>query len=170
MNDSIWRSRLTKAAAISLAVVLCVPAVDALGATDEEARNESAARQAGIDAQAIIGDGDLAGFAERLQAKTASEDAQPPAAFAREVGLPADCRNVHVDASGTVVGCTVAGTAEDAAAGVRERMTSLGWAEVGLGAVEGATYVKEGGTYSWVLVTCTQVGDATTIVYRCVAR
>ena len=168
MTDSVWRVRMAKALAIVVGFVLCVPTIDALGILDEEAAAQPA--NVGLDARAIIGDGNMDGFIERVQKVVTPASADLPSAFAREVGLPFGYRDLRVDSSGTIVSCVMDSMPDAAADVVGKRMAEAGWREVTLGSVEGATYVKDSGSCAWVLVTCTQVGDATTVVYRCVYR
>ena len=159
---------MAKAVAITAGLVLCVPAVDALGVFEEEAVAQPA--QAGIDAQAIIGDGNPEGLLKRMESAATSTKAVLPPEFAREISLPLGCRDLRVDASGTVVSCIVDSESEAVADAVSKRMEERGWREVSLGSVEGATYVKDEGSCAWALVTCAQAGDATAVVYRCVYR
>lgn len=159
---------MAKAVAITAGLVLCVPAIDALGIWDEEA--VAPAANVGIDARAIVGNGDPDGFIERVQKVASPKDADLPPAFAREIGLPFGYRDVRVDSTGAVVSCIVDSAADVVSDAVGKRMVERGWREVPLGSVEGATYVKDSGSCTWALVTCTQAGDATAVVYRCVYR
>ena len=103
----------------------------------------------------------------RLEEAAGEVDGEVPEGFLREVGLPQECRDVRADGDGGVVGCTVEGDAREVLEGIELRMRGLGWTSVPLGNGEGATFVKEGGSITWVMVTCTQVGPATSVVFRC---
>lgn len=180
MTRDVLQTRFAKAAAITALLVVSVPAIgaltelgggerasDAYGATGTGATSLT---QAGIDARALIGRGDALGFLSRLEKASAAEMAVVPDAFDDEIGLPAKYRDLRVSENGTVIGYVVDSPSETAAGDVRSRMAQGGWREVPLGSVEGATYVKDGGKCGWTLVTCTQVGSATHVVYRCVFR
>ena len=180
MTQDISRARLAKAVAATALLVISVPAIgalselgagecspDAYGATGAE---EASLAQAGIDARTLIGRGDALGFLSRLEEASTIEEAAVPEAFEEEVGLPVKYRDLRVSESGTVIGFVVDASAEAAASDVRSRMAKGGWSEVPLGSIEGATFVKAGGKCSWTLVTCTQAGPATNVVYRCVFR
>ena len=103
----------------------------------------------------------------RLEGAAGSADDGVSEGFLREVGLPPKCRDVRSDDAGRVVGCTVDGGSGEVLGGIERRMQGSGWACVPLGNGEGATFVKEGGGITWVIVTCTQVGSATSVVFRC---
>lgn len=159
---------MAKACAITLGLVMCVPVVDALGFAGEQ--EAGGAVQAGIDARAIIGDGDPYGFVDRMNDAVKTEGVTLPSAFAAEIGIPSDARDIRVDSTGAIVGYVVDVPADEANAAVSARMKERGWNEVALGAVEGSTYMKNSGSCTWALVTCTQVGEATNVVFRSVYR
>lgn len=169
MMDRVWRTRIMKAVAITFCLIMCVPAIDALG-NEGDGADALEQKSAGIDARSIIGNGDPDGFVRRVNQAATPKEAALPAVFAQEVGLPRGARDVRVDSGGAVIGCSVALPAEDVADAISEQMAARGWREVPLGSVEGATYVKDAGSCSWSLVSCTQIGDKTAVVYRCVYR
>ena len=178
MTNDVAKRRLAKAVAITVMAVMCIPAIDALaysGAArvwDEVAQSSasSGAARAGIDAAALIGDGGAGSFLSRLESAAAIQDASLPEAFEREVGLPGQHRDLRVSGDGTVVRCVVDAPPDAVAKDVGARMEAGGWREVPLGSLEGSTYVKPGGECAWVLVTCTEAGAATGVVFRCVYR
>ena len=178
MNNQVSRRRLAKALAITMALVFCVPAVEALadaGSVPESEPGSSVAafegpRRVGIDAQALIGQGDAYAFLTRLEEASLPNEPVLPQAFMLEVDLPRRYRDLRATEDGTVIGCVVDAPINVVEQDVRSRMSAKGWSEVSLGAVEGSTYIKSGGICTWVLVTYTQVGDATNVVYRCVYR
>lgn len=180
MTNDVDGRRLARAIAIVAMLFLSVPVVGALadsggappgyGGFESARPHISESRRARIDADALIGTGDAFGFLSRLEAASSTGGASAPKAFEREAGLPRNHRDLRVSEDGAVASCMVDAPADFAADDVRKRMVAKGWSEVPLGAVEGATYVKADGQYTWMLVTCTQVGDATNVVFRCVAR
>ena len=177
MTDRVSGSRAAKAFAITCALVLCVPAIGAIAGTGhaQESRAVEAGAPvgrmgAGIDAGTLIGGGDALGFLSRLEEASLAEGTRLPEAFEREVDLPRGSRDVRVSEDATVVGCIVDTPPDEAMREVQSLMAAKGWAEVPLGSVEGSTYVKFQGECTWTLVTCTQVGIATNVVYRCVCR
>ena len=107
---------------------------------------------------------------DRVEALADSALAWPSMQFCDEVGLPAEARDVRVSAGGSVVGFVVDGDVADVLEAVDSTLQSKGWTAVELGAVDGSTYVKTGGSYSWALVTGTQVGESVSVVVRCMRR
>ena len=167
MTDAVQKTRLAKAVAILIAIVLCIPAADALYGQRASVLPDDS--RAGLDAQRIIGDADAVGFVERMEEAASARDAQPSPAFQKEIGLPAPCRDVRADSTGTIVSCIVDGEPEAVFESVASHMAERGWRSIALGSVEGATFVKEEGQCTWTLVTCTQVGNSTNIVFRCLS-
>lgn len=178
MNNQVSRRRLAKALAITMTLVFCVPAVEALadaGSTQGADFGSGVAafegsRYEGISARTLIGQGDAFSFLARLEEATSSNEPVLPQAFELEVDLPRRYRDLRATDDGRVIGCVVDAPVSAVEQDIRSRMPAKGWSEVPLGSVEGSTYVKSGGRCSWVLVTYTQVGDATNVVYRCVYR
>ena len=167
MREEVLASRSKAAVALTALSVFAVPAADvALGAHGARAA-DGAVESRGVSASAILGDGSPEGMLLRLEETAGDADGEVPEGFLREVGLPRECRDVRVGGDGRVVGCTVDGGAEEVLGGIELRMRGLGWTSVPLGNGEGATFVKEGGSITWVMVTCTQVGPATSVVFRC---
>lgn len=118
----------------------------------------------GLDASSIEW-GDPYAALDQLE-ECASVEAQPPDAFMREAGFPSGAREQHADTSGMVVGCTLDSPEDVSFAAVCDVLAAKGWACVPLQGMSGATFVKRGGGLRWMLVTCTQVGEATSVVYR----
>lgn len=167
MREEVLASRSKMAVALTALIVFAVPAADvALGAHGARAADGTAGPR-GVSASAILGDGGPEGMLLRLEEAAGEVDGEVPEGFLREVGLPQECRDVRTDGDGGVVGCTVEGDAREVLEGIELRMRGLGWTSVPLGNGEGATFVKEGGSITWVMVTCTQVGPATSVVFRC---
>ena len=174
MKEPIMKTRAAKAIAIVVALLCAIPAANALAGGGVDA----APPQAGLNATEIVGDGSALGILDRLEKKAANADSDADAGFGatvsqdfeREIGLPPSCRSVRVDETGTVTSCVVDGNSDDALASETRRMQEHGWSAVPLGAVEGATFVKADGSLAWCMVTCTQVGPSTSIVYRSVSR
>ena len=96
--------------------------------------------------------------------------ADVPPQYAAEIGMPAGVRDVRVSSDGAVVGYVVEGAADEVAKEVDACFTARGWISVSLGGIEGRTYLKQEGCYTWALMTATQVGDSTSVVVRCQRR
>lgn len=163
MSRAIDASRLARALAIVVVLLLAVPVADALLQRDGADVLDVAAEE-GITAREIIGEGDPLQMLDRLEGVLVDESQGLPDGLADEVGCLPAYRDLRVGADGSVVSYVVDGDASDISEALRTHMEGKGWARVPLGGVEGATYVKEGGEYTWVLATCTQVGDATSVV------
>lgn len=174
-----WRP--LKAAAIVLALVLVAPGVDAVMRFAAEPEREAVAAE-GLDAGALIGPGDPFTTLAALEAVAdagggagggytdGGEDgtAVPPAAFMEEIGLPVGARDVRTQGDGTLVGYVVDADRDVVADDLAALMKARGWTRVSLGEEGAATYVKSKGRCTWALATCTQVGDATSVVVRSV--
>lgn len=160
-------SRAWKAAAITLMLVIAAPVANVLigGGVGPAAEAEVAAE--GIRARDLVGAGDPFEALLELEGVAGRSRFELPPWFEEEVGLPPDCRDVRADPCAGVMGCVVDGSSDRVFAGVRQGMQDAGWRVVPIGGVDGATFVKEEGRCRWVMVTCTQVGEATSIVYRC---
>jgi len=104
---------------------------------------------------------------EALERRLDAMEGSPPDSFADEIGLLATSRDVRVSDDGTVVGYLAKGGETEVMAQVAELFGLSGWQCVPLGAVTGATFVKDGGKLRWALVTCTGVGEWTSVVVRC---
>lgn len=180
MTKTVSGKRVTKAIAITAALILSVPAVGAIADPDDAAAipelrrgSVSGFRQsqhAGIDASDLIGDGSAFGFLSRLEEASASEKTFMSETFKQEVGMPHAYRDFRASDDGTVASCLVDAPSGSVSDDVLLQMIGKGWSDIPLGSIEGATYVKAGGRYTWMLVTCTQVGEATNVVYRSVFR
>ena len=151
------------------ALVAFVP-VSGLVAERASAEPQRAAADGGIRAADIIGGSDVEKALERMEGIARADGGELPAYFGEEIGLVEGARDVRVDAAGRIVGYTVDAPVEEAFGRVRERMARAGWSEVSLGGAEGSTFVKGDGKCAWTLVTCTQVGNATGVVFRSVVR
>ena len=160
------RMRALKAVAIVMALLLMVPGVEAIVrvAGGTAAYGSTAG---GIDAQSLVQAPDPFAALDRVDEFVAAGNADVPEEFSREIGFLPGASDIRVDATGSVVGYAVAGDAGEALDGLVAHMEARGWTAVSLGGVDGATFVKEGGSCTWALATCTQVDDATSVVVRC---
>ena len=166
MTDVVQKGRIAKAVAVVIALLAFVPASGlVVERLDDAACSPSDAP--GFNAAQVIGGRDPLGMLERLEEMDEATGVDLPASFDGEVGLVDGARDVRVGEGGCVVGCVLDCDAPQAFRRVDEHMRAKGWAQVSLGGVEGATYVKQGGDLRWTLVTCTQVGAATSMVFRC---
>ena len=119
----------------------------------------------GLDASSIEWGGNPYAALDQLE-ELASTEAQPSDVFVREAGFPSGAREQHADMSGMVVGCTLDSPEDVALAAVCDALATKGWACVPLQGMSGATFVKREGELRWMLITCTQIGEATSVVYR----
>lgn len=110
---------------------------------------------------AVAGD-DLAGWDESFS-WTAGYAQALPEGFAAEV-LALEGVDAKVSDRGSVVGYCVDGDPEAVGDSVRDELSSRGWTAVESGADTLRTYVKGSGRYRWASVSCTGVGDATSVV------
>ena len=166
MSDVVPRGRLVAALLIAAALVLAAPVADALvGWRCEAGEVASGQPIVRLGEQGIAGNPLM--VVDGIEVDIDATGASVPGYFAEEVGLPEAYRDVRVDGTGHVVGCVVDGRADEVIASIVGRMEDRGWTAVPLGQAEGATFVKAGGACTWVLATCTQVGDSTSVVYRC---
>lgn len=168
MNDAVPRGRLFAALLIAAALVLSVPVADALIGWCRET-GEAASGQPIVVLGKPGAAGDPLAVLDGIEVDIDATGAPVPDYFAEEVGLPEAYRDVRVDGTGRIVGCVVDGRADEVIAGIVGHMEDWGWTAVPLGRAEGATFVKAGGACTWVLATCTQIGDSTSVVYRCAA-
>ena len=160
------RYRALKALALVMAVLLMVPGVEALLKVAWPPSKAVAVAE-GIDSQALLRVGDPFEALDRLDGVADAGNGDVPAELSEEVGLLPGARDVRVDATGAVLGYVVPGESSAVERLLCDRMKSFGWSAVSLGGVEGATYLKSQGTFTWALVTCTQVDDTTSVVVRC---
>lgn len=169
MKSDVGCKRLAMAVAIVVVLVAAVPitgiAFEALSGSPAQAVADG-----GIRAADIVGEGDAGETLNKIEELADASQAKLPAYFEEEIGLLDGARDVRANDTGRVVGFLVDGSSHEAFDCVRENMIRTGWSEISLGETEGATFVKEGGSCTWALVTCTQVGPATAVVYRCVVR
>lgn len=167
MSSDVAVPRAARALAITLALVLLVPAVGALGElVHDPVEYIGGMDEGGISARKIVEGGDPSVVLLRVEEAAKAGSVEAPVWFATEVGVPSDFRDFRVDSSGEVVGFVVDGEPREVMSALGERMVEAGWSMVSLGGVEGATFMKEGGECTWLLVSCVQVGDATSVVFR----
>ena len=156
--------RQLRALCIVAALVLAAPIIDAVlpeaGASASDAVVEA---PAGIASSLLTNSASVDEALVRLES-LASPDETVPSWFEREVGFLPGARDIR--ASGPVVGYVVDGESSAAMVSIQARMAERGWTCVSLGGVEGATFAKPSGVCTWVLVTCTQVDGATSVVAR----
>lgn len=166
MSGAVSRCRPVAALLIAAALVLSVPVADALiGRCRETGEAASGHPIVSLGKSSIAGD--PLTVLDGIEVGIDATGASVPSYFVEEVGLPEAYRDVRVDDTGHVVGCVVDGRADEVIASIVGCMENRGWTTVPLGQAEGATFMKAGGACTWVLATCTQVGDSTSVVYRC---
>lgn len=170
-EDDLKRHHARRLAAATVLVVVIVFSPIAIDSAFRTAKAEEggavSAGASGLDVQALIEGRDALAVLEELEdaARADGLEAVSPA-FLDEIGFLPNARDIRVSAGGAIVGYVVDVDVEEALASLLLRMRFRGWAGVSLGGVEGYTFLKGSGQYTWVLATCTQVGDATSVVMR----
>lgn len=161
--NRVANKRAMAAFVIVAALVFAAPALDAalgaVGVVDAASDNRAI-----IDSSLLAEGSDPEGALSRIESAVANTS-DVPTWFQEEVGMPSGARDVRVD--GSVVGYVVDEDEEQALENLSVRMEAKGWTRVPLGGVTGATFLRESGAFTWMLVTCTQVGSATSVVARC---
>ncbi len=161
MKEAACR-RAVAALAIVAALVFAVPAIDAVSNAADKGAN-APDEHAGLDA-GMMADGSAQEALSRFE-KAAEPSSAVPDWFQAEVGALPGARDVRV--AGNVTGYVVDEEESCALEALLAHMAARGWTAVPLGGVSGATFLKESGSCTWALATCTQVGNATCIVIRC---
>lgn len=162
-------ARLVAAVAIVAVIVLAAPVADLLGLAGigrTSANGDSGNVHTTLRADEALSASDVDGVLENLERIVLQNEAEAPEWFRAEVGLLPGARDVRVVGSGRVVGYVVDCDVEKALACLEEDMQALGWKAVPLGQIGGFTFVRQAGSCTWALVTCTQVGSATSVVVR----
>lgn len=91
-----------------------------------------------------------------------------PSWFAQEL-FPLDgAQDVRVSAEGDVVGFVVPSGEEASMARFREELQQVGWTESETGIEGCSVFMKGEGVCRWAMISCIPVGDATSVVARCV--
>ena len=166
MNRAVWKARLLRASIVVAALVAIAPASSLIAGVAESGTATNAANA--IRASALVGAADPFTAVERIRSASHADDARLPDYFQAEIGLVEGARDVRVGDGGTVVGFSIDEPADRALQLVSSHMGQVGWHGLQLGGGLGATFVKQEGECTWTLVTCTQTGSATSVVYRSV--
>lgn len=158
--------RLARAVVVVCAIVLAAPLIDgAAGAAAAEPPNSIPAE--GIHAGELLAGGDAETALARIEHRAETADdalSEASAWFLEEIGFLPNARDVRW--SGSVAGYVVDDESAAVFGQLRLHMQRRGWRCVPLGDVDGATFLKGFGQCSWALATCTQVGEATSVVIR----
>lgn len=158
MSADVARRRRTKAFALVISLFLVLW----LCGMANPSRVSTNAAAAGDASGSTASTGDVLG---RALALIEDGEGQPPETFMREVGVLEGCRGVR--AKGRVVGYLVDEEASEALARISESIEARGWEERPMEGIIGSVFAKKEGEYTWALVTCNQVGIATSVVVRC---
>lgn len=105
---------------------------------------------------------------DEASARLDAELGSVPDGVVGAVGLPGNARDIRASTDGGVVGYVVDCDCGEALESIEARFTADGWMKVDLGGIEGCTFVKEGDSGGWALVTANQVGASTSVVVRSV--
>lgn len=164
----VQKWRLARAVAIVLALLCVAPGVDvALGMVG--GADTGASPVSRFEASPYIDGDDPFGTLDRIDSALEVGEAVLPESFSEELHLLEGADDLRVDPTGMVVGYNVEGSEDEVLERIVSIMGDKGWTSVPLGRVTGSTFVKSEGRYTWALVTCTQVGDCTSVVTRCSA-
>lgn len=101
---------------------------------------------------------------EQIEALGKVGSAQREFDLAFEIPLPDDASAVRYDARSDLFSFEVEGTSQDVLNGLSLLWEQQGWRGFPFGQLDGATYMKEGGMYQWMTVTCTQIGTQVCVV------
>ena len=165
-REAVMRRRLASALLVVVALIASVPVSGAF-IGKAPAAETNAPPFTGVHAQALSHAGDIDSMANLLEDMArAGGEASVPAWFQRDIGFLPDARDVRTDGISTV-GYLVDDVGDDVLVSLIAHMEARGWTAVPLGDVEGATFVRQAGTCTWALATCTPVGSPTSIVFRC---
>lgn len=156
-GDARPRRRALRALAIVVALVLACCAADAMLRLSQPSAMGDAL---GLWAGDALSSSDA-------EALTEPARAQLPEGFETEVLDLSQAEGLRVAAEGTVVGFLLQGDASKAFSQMSEQLTSRGWSSVASGRPNCGSFVKSGGDYTWLFVSCTQVGDAVSAVVQC---
>ena len=160
----VEQRRLTAALFVVAIAVSSVPLADLLHSS-AHAQASVDAGSAGVDVGALAGAGDIESALAALdELADIGSSGAVSAEFEREIGLLPGAHDVLI--SGSVVGYLIEGESAQVEQELQVHMAARGWTSVPLGELEGATFVKPSGDCTWALVTCTQVGDVTSVVVR----
>lgn len=115
------------------------------------------------------------GIVEKLRFATASEDVYPDGAVSNELALlpegfqeevlPLSGREgVQVGAQGSIVGFIERADAPSAFAALAAELEDAGWTKIESGREDCGSFVKNGGRFTWLFVSCTWSGESTSVV------
>lgn len=161
--------RLARACAIVAIALAAVLAIDGAGGRggfsdgcdrgDRECETERAGmaegRSAG-DAAAVLSIDDLAdarGFVRAV-----------PEAFAREAFGIGGFDEALASEDGTIVGMVGEGRADETFIRLSSELADKGWTPVESGQAHVGTFVKTGGAYGWLLLSCSEAGGLVSVV------
>lgn len=74
---------------------------------------------------------------------------------------------VRIHSEGSVVGFTTPLRAEDAFRDMAGCLERGGWTAVPSGVATEGTFIKSSGEYTWLYISCIQMGDSTSVVVQC---
>jgi len=163
---NVQSKRVAKAFSLVVGLVCLVP-MSGLARGGASGQVPSSSIAGGISASEIICGLDMHAMLDRLEDAGGLNNGKAPAYFEREIGVIEGARDVRASGDERIVGYIMDCPATQAQQRVSQWMMGRGWTEVSLGSVSGATFVKKGGDCRWALASCTQVGSATSVVYRC---
>ena len=149
--------RLLRALAIVVGLVLACCAVDAVLRLSQPSAMGDAL---GIGAGA-------ADSSSHDTASTRPAQTELPVGFESEVLDLSHAEGLRVAAGGTVVGFSLQGDAPEAFAQLSVQLQARGWLAVESGRPDCGSFVKGDGTYTWLFVSCSQVGDGVSVVLQC---
>lgn len=169
MTVDIQKKRLACAFVIVAVAIAAVPLSGVLTG-EPAAAAQTPMISEGIRASDVVNEPDPLQALDKLEAAADRYSCKLPSYFEQEIGLLADARDVRVNEDGCVVGYVMDESPSTVLELLRTHMRNAGWAEIPLGDISGATFVKEDGSCTWALASCIEVGCSTSVVFRCVTR
>ena len=165
MNDTVAKTRAVRAF-IVVALLLAVVILPSVAKSITAGPHDGIEADAGLQVGRALEQTDAFKALDVLEEEDGSQRRKLPSGYEDEIGVPVRARDVRTSAEGSVVGYVVDGKASDALEELRAMLGAKGWSAMGLGGVEGATFAKQDSGYRWIMATCTQVADKTSVVVR----
>jgi len=97
---------------------------------------------------------------------SASSAHQPSNVFVSEIMDASSQRNVVCSDQSSVVGFSFDGNPDDALAYVHRELIAHGWTLTSKNENHISSYIKDSGTYTWLLVSCVQIDSQTSVVIQ----
>lgn len=139
---------------VCLAIALCIAGILGLDAALRASAPDVMAEAVSLPAErgTSAGQGSLEALPEGFEAEA----------------LPLDGRDeVRIDATGCVIGFSMADAPEAAFASLTRELEGRGWTPVASGMDAAGSFIKKEGKMTWLFVSCTGVAGQTSAVVQC---